>query len=67
MAGCPYRVELVIAGDLLHQAAVVFNSTKEAQVVEQHGRRQQAAHQRFQFVELSKRSSVTPSIVRHCR
>jgi hypothetical protein len=53
-------VELVIAGDLLHQRAIVLEQHEEAQVVEQHGRRQQAAHQRFQFVELTQRVERHP-------
>jgi hypothetical protein len=50
-----HRMELVIAGDLLDQGAVVLEEDEVAQVVEQHGRREQAAYQRFQFVEFAER------------
>ena len=48
-------MELVIAGDLLDQRAVILEKHEEAQVVEQIGRRQYAMNQRFQFVELAQR------------
>lgn len=53
--GRPHRVELVVAGDLLDQHPVVLEQHEEAQVIEQHRRRQRAAHQGLQFVELAER------------
>jgi len=50
-----HRMELVIAGDLLHQCAVILKQDEEAQVVEQVGRGQHATDQGFQFVELAER------------
>jgi hypothetical protein len=47
-------MELVVTGDLLDQGAVVFEQDVVAQVVEQHGRRQQAADQLLQFVEFTE-------------
>jgi hypothetical protein len=55
-----HRVELVVAGDLLHQPAIVFEQHEEAQIVEQHRRREHAAHQRFEFVELAQRVEHVP-------
>ena len=48
-------MELVVAGDLLDQAAVILEQHEEAQVVQQVRRRQHAAHQRLQFVEGAQR------------
>ena len=53
--GRAHGVELVVAGDLLDQAIVVLEKHEEAQVVQQVGRRQHAAHQRLQFVERAER------------
>jgi hypothetical protein len=53
--GRAHRVELVVAGNLLDQLAVVFEQHEVAQVVQQVARRQHAAHQRFQLVELAQR------------
>ena len=55
-----HGMELVIASDLLDQGAVILEQDEEAQVVEQDGRGQQAAHQRFQFVELAERVERHP-------
>jgi hypothetical protein len=49
----PHRVELVVAGNLLDQPPVVLEEHKAAQVVQQQGRRQRAAHQGLQLVELA--------------
>ncbi len=48
------RVELVVAGDLLDQTAIVLEEDEVAQVVEQQGRCQHATDQGFQFVELAQ-------------
>jgi hypothetical protein len=53
--GRAHRVELVVAGDLLDQLAVVLEQHEVAQVVQQVGRRQRASHQRLQLVELAQR------------
>ena len=53
--GRAHRMELVVAGDLLDQRAVVLEQHEEAQVIQQVGRRQHAAHQRLQLVELAQR------------
>jgi hypothetical protein len=54
----PHRVELVVAGDLLDQPAVVLEQHEVAQVVEQHGRGEHAADQGLQLVELAQRVEV---------
>ncbi len=51
-------MELVIAGNLLHQPAVILEQHEVAQVVQQHRRLQHATHQRFQLVELAQRVDV---------
>ena len=53
--GGAHRVELVIPGDLFDQRAVVLEQHEVTQVIQQIGRRQHAAHQRLQFVELAQR------------
>ena len=53
--GRAHRMELVVARDLLHQRAVILEQHEVAQVVEQVGRCQHAAHQRLQLVELAQR------------
>ena len=53
--GRPHRVELVVAGDLLDQAAVILEQHEEAQVVQQVGRCQHAAHKGLQLVERAER------------
>ncbi|MNQ91871.1 hypothetical protein D3C85_1072700 [compost metagenome] len=56
--GGAHGVELVIAGNLLHQPAVIFKQHEVAQVIEQHLRRQGTAHQGLQFVELTHRVEI---------
>jgi len=53
--GFPHGMELVVARDLLYQTAVVLEQDKIAQEVQQHRRRQHAAHHRFQLVEFPQR------------
>ncbi len=56
--GCTHGMELVIAGNLLHQPSVILEQHEVAQVVQQHRRLQHATHQRFQLVELAQRVDV---------
>ena len=55
-----HGMELVIASDLLDQRAVILEEDEEAQVVEQGGGGEEAAHQCFQFVELTERVKRYP-------
>ncbi|MCY1361007.1 hypothetical protein D9M69_476580 [compost metagenome] len=48
-----HGMELVIAGNLLHQPAIVLEQHEVAQVIQQHRRLQHATHQRLQLVELT--------------
>ncbi|MDT4816766.1 hypothetical protein FQZ97_498230 [compost metagenome] len=48
-----HGMELVIAGNLLHQPAVILEQHEVAQVIQQHRRLQHATHQRLQLVELT--------------
>jgi len=48
-------MKLVIAGDFLHQLAIILKQHKETQVIEQHVWRQNAAHHGFQFAKLAQR------------
>ncbi|MNR48068.1 hypothetical protein D3C85_1672600 [compost metagenome] len=45
--GSAHGMELVIAGNLLYQPAVIFEQHEVAQIVEEHLRGQCTAHQRF--------------------
>ncbi|MNO98661.1 hypothetical protein D3C76_904100 [compost metagenome] len=56
--GGAHGMELVIAGNLLDQAAVILEQHEVAQVIEQHLWRQGAAHQSLQFVELTQRVKI---------
>ncbi|MNV20524.1 hypothetical protein D3C71_1114270 [compost metagenome] len=53
--GGAHRMKLVVARNLFHQLAIVFKQHKVAQVIEQVLRRQHAANQRLQLVELAQR------------
>lgn len=53
--GGAHGMELVVAGDLLDQRAVVLEQHEKAQVVEQGGGREKPAHHGFQLVELAQR------------
>ncbi|MCY1294178.1 hypothetical protein D9M70_434640 [compost metagenome] len=50
-----HGMELVIAGNLLHQPAVILEQHEVAHVIEQHGRLKHATNQRFQLVEFAQR------------
>ncbi|MNF62263.1 hypothetical protein D3C84_439400 [compost metagenome] len=56
--GGAHGVELVIAGNLLHQPAVILEQHEVAQVIEQHLRRQGTPYQGFQLVELAQRVKI---------
>ena len=58
--GGAYRVVLVVAGNLLNQAAIVLKQHKAAHIIQQHRRRQHALHQRLQLVECAQRVQVHP-------
>ncbi len=49
------RVELMIAGDLFHQATVILEQHEVTQVIQQQLRRHHTAQQGLQFVELTQR------------
>ena len=58
--GGAHRVVLMVAGNLLNQAAIVLEQHKAAQIIQQHRRRQHALHQRLQLVECAQRVQVHP-------
>ena len=58
--GRTHRMELVVASNLLDQRAVILEQHEGAQVIEQGRRRQDPAHQGFQFVELTQRVELHP-------
>ena len=55
-----HRMELMVTGDLLDQPAIVFKQHEEAQVIEQHGRGQNAAHHGLQLAKLTVGVEVDP-------